>query len=151
MKVTLEQIDELRKRSNVGYKEAKEALEMFDGDLVEALSYLEGEKKIKTSNSNGADIFEKVKGLISKGNKIKLKISKNDATIINVPITLVIIFGIFLFPFLVGSIILAVMTGCKIRLVKDNGEDCSINKHIEKVSNVVNDATRKVAEEFKKA
>jgi hypothetical protein len=151
MKVTLEQIDELRKRANVGYKEAKEALEMFDGDLVEALSYLDGEKKIKSDCINGSDIFGKIKGLISKGNKIKLKISKNEATIINVPITLVVIVGICVFPFLAASMILSIITGCKIRLVKENGEDCSINKHIEKVSNAVNNATQKVTEEFKKA
>jgi hypothetical protein len=151
MKVTLEQIDELRKRANVGYKEAKEALEMFDGDLVEALAYLDGEKKTKADGINGSDILGKIKSLISKGNKIKLKISKNDTPIINVPITLVILVGIFIFPFLAASLILAVVTGCKIRLVKNNGEDCSINKHIERVSNVVNDATQKVTEEFKKA
>lgn len=151
MKVTLEQIDELRKRANVGYKEAKEALEMFDGDLVDALAYLDGEKKTKTDCINGSDIFGKIKKLISKGNKIKLKISKNDITIINVPITLVIIVGIALFPFFVASMILSVVTGCKIRVVKDNGEDCFINKHIEKVSNVVNDAAQKVTEEIKKA
>ena len=150
MKVTLEQIDELRKRANVGFKEAKDALEMFDCDLVDALTYLEGQKKIKTDGTSGTDVIGKIKKLIAKGNKIKLKISKNDSTIINLPITLVIIVGIILFPFFVASMVLAVITSCKIRLVKDNGEDCCINKHIEKVSNVVNDAAQKVTDEFKK-
>ncbi len=37
MNVSLEQIDLLRKRANVSYEEAKEVLEKFDGDIIEAL------------------------------------------------------------------------------------------------------------------
>lgn len=45
MSISIEQIDLLRKRANVGYKEAKEALEKCNGDIVEALSYLEEQNK----------------------------------------------------------------------------------------------------------
>lgn len=150
MKVTLEQIDELRKRTNVNYKEAKEALEMFEGDIVEALAHLDGEKKTKTGSINSSDIFDKGKKLVSKGNKIKFKIIKNDSTILNVPINLVIILGIFTFPLFVAAMLLAVVTGCKIRLVKENGEDFGVNKHIDKVSIIVNDAAHKVTEDIRK-
>ena len=43
METTLEKIDEVRKRANVSYGEAKEALESCNGDVVEALIYLEKE------------------------------------------------------------------------------------------------------------
>ena len=46
MKITLEQIDFLRERANVSYKEAKEALEQSEGDMVEALVMLEKQNKI---------------------------------------------------------------------------------------------------------
>ena len=46
MNVSLEQIDLLRKRANVSYEEAKEVLEKFDGDIIEALVYLEKNKKV---------------------------------------------------------------------------------------------------------
>lgn len=151
MKVTIEQIDELKKRANVGYKEAKEALEKFDGDLVEALAYLDGEKKIKSGCVNGSDVFETGKRIIRKGNKIKFNISKNNNTILNLPLTLVIIVGIAGMPFFIGAMALALITGCKIRFIKESGEDCSINKHIEKVSIVVNDVTQKVSSEIQNA
>ena len=36
MKITIEMIDEVKKRSKVSYEDAKEALEKYDGNLVEA-------------------------------------------------------------------------------------------------------------------
>ncbi|WP_369702635.1 UBA domain-containing protein [Clostridium moutaii] len=47
MTISIEQIDSLRKRANVNYKKAKEELEKCNGDLVEALLYLEEQNKIK--------------------------------------------------------------------------------------------------------
>ena len=41
MSVNLELIDELRKRANVSYEDARDALEKCNGDMVEALIYLE--------------------------------------------------------------------------------------------------------------
>jgi hypothetical protein len=151
MKITLEQIDDLKRRANVGYKDAKEALEKFDGDLVEALAYLDGEKKIKSGNITGADVLSTCKNVVSKGNKIKLKITKNESTILNLPLTLVIIIGIITMPLTIASIVLAIFTGCKIRFIKENGESCSINKHIEKATIIVNETAQKVAEDIKNA
>lgn len=153
MKTTLDQIDELRKRANVGYKEAKEALDKFDGDLVEALAFLDGENKINNCchGHSHADLWSKCKSIISKGNKMKLKISKNDNTILNLPLTLVILVGVFMPPIFIVSLILALFTGCKIRFSKENGEDCSINKHLEKAEIIINTATEKVTEDIKNA
>jgi NACalpha-BTF3-like transcription factor len=44
MMVTLEQIDELRKRVNVSYEEAKKTLEKNDGDLIKSIIELEKKK-----------------------------------------------------------------------------------------------------------
>jgi hypothetical protein len=155
MKTTLEQIDELRKRANVGYKEAKEALDKFDGDLVDALAYLDGENKINNcchgNIHNHADLWQKCKSIISKGNKMKLKISKNDNTILNLPLTLVILVGLLMTPLFIGSFILALFTGCRIRFSKENGEDCCINKHLEKAEIIINATTEKVTEDIKNA
>jgi len=45
--ITIEQIDELRKRLDVTYEEAKEALEACNGDMLEAIIYLEKTTKKK--------------------------------------------------------------------------------------------------------
>jgi len=43
--ITLEQVDKLRKRANVSYAEAKEALEKCNGDLLDAMVFLEQQGK----------------------------------------------------------------------------------------------------------
>lgn len=45
MSITLEKIDMIMQRANVSYKEAKEALERHNGDILEALIELEAEQK----------------------------------------------------------------------------------------------------------
>ncbi|MFL0197058.1 DUF4342 domain-containing protein [Clostridium sp. WILCCON 0269] len=153
MSVTIEQIDLLRKRANVGYKEAKEALEKCNGDVVEALSYLEEQNKIKPEQEpfKSSTFVRKVKNLISKANKIRLVISKDEKTILNLPSTLAVAFVVFAMPVVIVSLIITLVTGCKIRFHKENGENCSINNKIDKVTNVVTSVKNKITEEFNNA
>lgn len=41
MEIPMEKIDELRERAGIGYREAKDVLREVDGDLLEALIYIE--------------------------------------------------------------------------------------------------------------
>ena len=43
----LEKVEKLRERANVSYEEAKEALEKSNGDLLDAIVYLERQGKVK--------------------------------------------------------------------------------------------------------
>ncbi|WP_411681570.1 DUF4342 domain-containing protein [Clostridium thailandense] len=153
MTISIEQIDLLRKRANVGYKEAKEALEKCNGDIVEALAYLEEQNKIKPEREclKDSTFVKKIKNLISKANKLKLVVSKDDKTILNLPSTLAILFGIFAMPVAVTALIIALFTNCKIRFKKDNGEECDINSKIDKVTNAVSNVANKITEEIKNA
>lgn len=45
--ITLEKIDIIRERTNVSYAEAKKALEIADGNVVDALIYIEEDQKRK--------------------------------------------------------------------------------------------------------
>ncbi|MCL2121334.1 MAG: DUF4342 domain-containing protein [Clostridiales bacterium] len=45
--ITLEQVEKLKERANVSYEDAKAALEISDGDLLEAVIYLEKQGKIR--------------------------------------------------------------------------------------------------------
>ena len=51
-KITLEQIDLLMERAHVSFADAKEALEHANGDIVEALLYLEQNNKMNTAENN---------------------------------------------------------------------------------------------------
>ena len=45
--ITLEQVEKLKERANVSYEDAKSALEITDGDLLEAVIYLEKQGKMR--------------------------------------------------------------------------------------------------------
>ncbi|NMB39243.1 MAG: DUF4342 domain-containing protein [Firmicutes bacterium] len=57
----LEQIEKLRERANVSYDEAKQALESADGDILEALIYLEKQGKVDPPKGGGYYSSERVR------------------------------------------------------------------------------------------
>jgi len=71
----LNQIDELRKRANVSYSDAKEALEKCNGDMLDALVYLEKNNKGQTAKQG---LFDKISALLKKGSKKRLIIQKQE-------------------------------------------------------------------------
>jgi translation initiation factor IF-1 len=89
--VTLEKIDLLRSRTNVSYKEAKEALELHHGNVIEALISLENRSQNQpgwteefTVKSNEA--MDKVKELIREGNVNRIRIKSDDKVIAEIPV-----------------------------------------------------------------
>jgi hypothetical protein len=50
---TLEQVEKLREKANVSYDEAKAALEATNGDMLEALIYLEKQGKVSAPAGGG--------------------------------------------------------------------------------------------------
>lgn len=154
MSSSIEQIDLLRKRANINYEEAKKILEKCNGDIVEALIYLENNKKIKKKNKNECTdkFYNTVKKLVQKGNETKIVARKKGNTVLTVPVNIGILFSIFAFPVVLGSLVLALITKHSIRIKKDSGDDLKVNKVLDKVTNkvtkAVNDITKK--ENYKK-
>ncbi|MGH4123938.1 MAG: DUF4342 domain-containing protein [Clostridium sp.] len=151
MSINLEQIDELRKRANVSYEDAKAALEQSDGDLLCALVYLEKQNKIKPGEipSSESKFFKKVKKLIKKGNETKIIVKKDDAVVLNICVTLGVIITIVATPIVITALILALATNHKIRIQKKNNEDLEVNNFFDKMSLAVNKVTTKITEEMK--
>ncbi|MCY6482861.1 DUF4342 domain-containing protein [Clostridium aestuarii] len=135
MAISLQQIDLLRERAHVGYKEAKEALEKCNGEMVEALIYLEGAKKTKEKCSS--QFFSKMKKIIRKGNLTRVVIKKQEKNALNIPLNLVIVFTIFATPVVLVVFLLALITKHKIRIEKNDEKDCSVNKVLDKITNKV--------------
>ncbi|MBU3144258.1 DUF4342 domain-containing protein [Clostridium sp. CF012] len=151
MSINLEQIDELRKRANVSYEDAKNALEQNAGNLIEALVYLEKQNKIKPEelSSSESKFFKSVKKLIKKGNETKLIVKKDDNVVLNISVTLGVIISIAATPLAIVAIILALATNHKIRIQKKNSEDLEVNKIFDKMSVAINKVTTKITEEMK--
>jgi hypothetical protein len=149
MSVRLENIDELRKRANVSYEEAKEALEMTNDDMLEALIYLEKQNKIKSASSTaegGRTLWDKIKAVIKKGNETKLVIHKREFTVISLPVTAAVIITIIAPYLTVIGLIIALLTGHRIKFEGKHGNLSNINQTLDKVSTVIDSTKQKLTE-----
>lgn len=123
MDISLEKIEMVKDRTGVSYKEAKEALEHAKGNVVDAIIYIEENIDSKNKfNFEENEIVEKLKQFVKKGNVSKIVFKKNDETILNIPVNAGII-GVALSPLLtIGGTLAALISKCKIEIVKDDGE-----------------------------
>ncbi|SMB91030.1 protein of unknown function [Desulfonispora thiosulfatigenes DSM 11270] len=126
----LEKIDIIRERANVGYRQAKEALDATNGDVVSALIYLEEntvkiEEDIKDKSNK---LLDQVKEILKKGNVNKIRIVKDDKVIVEFPANIGAVgvgFG-FLNPALgligiIGTVV-ALANKYSIEIERPNGE-----------------------------
>lgn len=116
--ITLEQIDLLMRRTNVTYTEAKNALEQCNGDVVEALLYLERlensySKNLKTSSNNNQFI-----SFIDKLNTTPFIMKKKDKVYIHVPLSVALVAIILCFHVSILAIIISLACGIKISLIE---------------------------------
>ena len=124
MEITLEKIELVKDRTGVSYKEAKEALEFTDGNVVDAIIYIE--ENIDNSFSKNdkkitGKIVDTVKEAVRKGNVTKLRIYHGDNIVLNLPVNFGVV-GTVLFPWgAVASAVAAAVTKCRVELVKEDG------------------------------
>ena len=154
MNTNLEQIDELRKRTGASYEDSKKALEECNGDIVEALVYLEKQKKIKpeekTSTNHFGNFLQTVKRIIKKGNETKFIVKKGDSIILSLPVTLIVIITVVAPYITVVSLILAPLTGHKFKFQGRDGEGMKVNDSLDKVSDYVVSLKNKLTEDATK-
>lgn len=139
MEITLEKIDQVLDRTGVTYEEAKEALVNSNGDVVDALIYLEkrNKSKFKGINEKGTEMIEKLKDVLRKGNITRVMVEKDGDIVLNLPVTVGAI-GLVLGP--VATIIgvsAAVVSKYKIKIVKDDGETIDLNEMTEDTFNEI--------------
>ncbi|MEW9121796.1 MAG: DUF4342 domain-containing protein [Thermotaleaceae bacterium] len=156
MSISLEQIDLLRKRANVSYQEAKEALEQCDNNIVEALIYLEKGGHVKTKQQHQhhhhhSKFCSKVKQVIKKGNETKVIIKGKEDTVLNMPLTLAALITIVATPVVVVGIPVALLTNHRIKIEKKDGEDMGVNKIFDKMSDTLHNMTENFNGEKKSA
>lgn len=136
----LKKIDEVVKRTNCTYENAKLALEKNNGDVLEAIIYIEQNKKSDNDSEmkkKGEEILNEIKRIIEMGNVTKLTIKRKEEIILNIPITAGAV-GVIIAPFLaLAGLTAALLTECKIEIMKDNGEIIYVNDEVNKGVNQV--------------
>jgi len=153
MNISMELMDEMRKRTNCSYQEAKELLEKHQGDLVEAI--IDFEKKHAHSTSHKSHAHEKKRGfckvreLIQKGFITRFIIEKEKNTVLNIPVNILILAAIITMPIIwlypVAFIVIYFM-GFKIRIRKEEGQDVNVNEIMDEIGSKVRTATDKMRE-----
>jgi hypothetical protein len=148
--ITLEKIDIIKERTGVSYTDAKEALEECDGNVVNALIYIEA-KQSKASKFNMEEMYTTkdefmawVKDVLRKGNVTRVKIKKDETVVVDIPVNAGIAAGIFalIYPALIGiGVLTAVLTKVTIEITKEDGT-------VEVVNTIIKNTVDEVKERF---
>jgi len=134
--ITLEKIDIVVERTGVSFEIARDALNLCDGDEIEAIIYIQS--KMEDEESEGVkarDIIATLKEYIRKGNVSRIIIEKEDENevILNLPLTVGAV-GMILAPVVaiigLGATVLNKIT---VKIVDSEGKIININK-AEKIS-----------------
>ncbi|WP_160686191.1 DUF4342 domain-containing protein [Clostridium sp. C2-6-12] len=151
-KLTLEKVDMVRERTGVTYEKAKEALEASEGDVLEALIYIEKTQEASNNNEGSEGEFESkaaisieelkawIKQIIEKGNVTRIKIKKDDVKLIDIPVNAGIAAGVVALvipPILAAGVIAAIATKITIEVTNEDGTVEVINTQVSKVANDV--------------
>lgn len=148
--ITLEKIDIIKERTCVSYTEAKEALEECDGDVVNALIYIEAKQK-KSHMFNMEEMYTTkeefstwIRDLVKKGNVTRIKIRKDETIVVDIPVNAGIAAGVvgLIFPALIGiGLLTAVLTKVTIEITMADGS-------VEVVNTIIKNTVDEVKEKF---
>ena len=147
----LQKIDKIRERTGASYKEAKEALEQAEGDILEAIISLEEKKDKDTWTEQftvaGSEVVEQLKEIVRKGNVSRIKVKKGEYLILDIPVTAGAVGAVFM-PYItaIGAAV-AFVSKCTIEIERPYKSDININ---EEVKDMVKMAEQKAKEQFDK-
>lgn len=133
--ITLEKVDIIRQRTGLSYAEAKQLLENNGGNIVDALIDYEGSQKSFKQNvaDTGNDIIDAVKSIIEKGNVTRVKVKRDNRTIVDIPVNAAIIaggIGMF-YPVLLGlGAVTAIASKITIEIERPDGKIEVVNDFV---------------------
>lgn len=158
MEISLDKIDAVVERTYVSYKEAKEALELTNGDVLEAIIYLENKKNEENnqnfdSKNQSIDEFKEwLKEIINKGNVSRIKIKKDEEVLLDVPVNAGIaaaVIAISIPALLAFGVIAAVATKVTIEITLEDGTVQVVNKYVYDAAKDIKEKAVSIKDEIK--
>lgn len=175
--ITIEMVDKVMERvPSASYKEVKEALIHSDGDILEAIIYLEensgavkAKKKVEdffekskedaeevrknTEEKIGKDVEElkaQLKELFDKSNRVRVIVEKEGKTIMNIPVTVGVL-GIAIMPLItLLGLSAAVLSKYRIKIQNEaDGETVDLGELNEEKAVVLKDMFVNTAKDLK--
>ncbi|MGI6093399.1 MAG: DUF4342 domain-containing protein [Veillonellaceae bacterium] len=132
--ITLEKIDLIRERTGLSYREAKDALERSNGNVVDALIELEGKKQTRWTEEfslKSTEVIDKVKELLHEGNVNKIRIKNDGKTLVEIPVSIGAIGAIALPQLAALGVLVAVFKRCTIEVVRGEGGENADEQPVE--------------------
>ena len=175
--ITIEMVDKVMERvPSASYKEVKEALVHSDGDILEAIIYLEensgaikAKKKVEdffekskedaeevrknTEEKIGKDVEElkaQLKELFAKSNRVRVVVEKEGKIIMNIPFTVGVL-GIAMMPLItILGLSAAVLSKYRIKIQNEaDGETVDLGELNEEKATVLKDMFINTAKDLK--
>ncbi len=131
MDINLEKIDLIRERTGVSYREAKEALERNQGNVIETLIELEDKDKTNWTEEfsvRSTEVIDKVKELVREGNVNKIRVKHDGRVLVEIPVALGAIGAVVLPQIAALGVLVAVFKRCTIEVVRKEPEQTDSSK-----------------------
>lgn len=156
--ITLEKIDIIKERTGVTYTEAKEALEASNGNVIDALVYVEKNSKKSGSAREQFDTTKDefvawLKEIINKGNVSRIRVKKDEKVILDIPVSAGIVggvaAGIAWAPSIALMFLTAVVAKVTVEITKEDGSVEVVNTVVKDTVSTVKEKMSDAASEFK--
>jgi len=154
MDISLEKVDIIRDRTGVSYKEAREALDEANGNVVDALINIEeaGEKRwTETVSVKGSEAVERLKGLIRSGNVNRIRVKKDDYVILDIPVTAGAISAVAIPQLTAIGTAVALLSKCTIEVERPNKQTINVTEAITNTADDIAQKIKNVTEDLKNA
>lgn len=159
--ITLEKVDAVRERTGATYAQAKFALEQCQGDVLEAIIYIE--KSSTEMNEDGKSFKDEayttldelktwIKQLVEKGNVSRIVVKKENKILVDVPVNAGIaagVIGLLWPPILAIALITTVAVNLTIEITKEDGSVEVVNKMVKATMTDVKGKMSNFAEDMK--
>jgi len=152
MDISLEKVDIIRDRTGVTYKEAKEALEAANGNVVDALINIEeaGDKRWTEAISvKGSEAVEKLKGIVKSGNVNRIRVKKDDYVILDIPVTAGAISAVVIPQLTAIGTAVALLSKCVIEVERPNKQTINVSEAISNTADNLAGKIKNAADDFR--
>lgn len=144
MRYEMHDVDEVRQRTGCSYAEAKEALDLADGDVLEAVIKLEAREGDETFVES---FISRTKELVNEGFISQIRVIKNNQVIFDIPVVAgVAIMAIWTVPS-TAALLFALASKCDVKILRRDGTSfCATEVTAERLSSLF----RKIRAEYEK-
>ncbi|NLL68400.1 MAG: hypothetical protein GX236_12035 [Clostridiaceae bacterium] len=140
--VTIEQIDEFRKRTHSSYEDAKYFLEKNNGDVLDAIIDFERTKSNRVhshqSKKQRDDFGNRFADILQKGFDTKLVVEDKGSPLFAIPIILLILL-LPIWVFILLFFILLTTLGYKLSIKDEKSQNVNVNSIFQNINNKMKD------------